>query len=105
MPTPESALQAPVGQYVGFGDHPRQTHRIFKGQSVQSSAKPNSVSALRGRCEHGKRIGGNRKLLEEMMVNDRVHVETDVIGVLDLMHDLPDHVVMRLTGRSLNFAI
>src|SRR6185369_10415719 len=41
----------------------------------------------------------------EVVVDGRVHVEATLVGVLDLMHDFPDHVVMRLDWRSLNFAI
>src|SRR2546422_303919 len=40
-----------------------------------------------------------------MVINYRIDIEPAFIGVLDLAHDLPDHVVVRLAGWRLDFAI
>src|SRR5712692_518615 len=40
-----------------------------------------------------------------MVIDYGIHVEAGFVGVLDLAHDLPDHVVVRLARRRLDFAI
>src|SRR5215831_1854970 len=40
-----------------------------------------------------------------MMIDDGINVEAAFVGMLNLAHDLPDLIVVRLAGRSLNFAI
>src|SRR5437870_1892232 len=39
------------------------------------------------------------------MIDDRIDIEARLIRVLDLTHDLPDHVVMRFARGRLNFAV
>ena len=72
---------------------------------MQSSAEANALRTLRCRREHGERIRRDRELLEEMVVDNRIHVEAASIGVLDLPHDFPGQVIMRLAGRCLHLAI
>src|ERR1700720_74329 len=72
---------------------------------MECGSKPDPSRSLCSCREHRQRVRRNRELLKEMVINHRVHVETYVIGVFDLPHDLPDHVVVRLTGRSLDFAV
>ena len=72
---------------------------------MEGCPKTNALGALRRRRKHGQRVGRNRELLEEVVINDRVHVKSTFVGVLDLAHDLPGHVVIRLAGGRLHFAI
>src|SRR5438094_6023357 len=39
------------------------------------------------------------------MIADRVNIESTLVRMLDLPHDLPSHVVVRLPRRRLNFAV
>ena len=105
MSASQAAFQTAVGENVGFGDHAGQTHRIFQGKSMECGAEADTAGPLRRRREHGERISGDGELLKEVVVDGRVHIEAALVGVLDLMHDFPDHFVVRLAWRSLNFAI
>src|SRR5262249_62429788 len=105
MPTSPPTLKPPVGQDVSFCDHSRQPHGILERKRVQRSTEADTIRPLRRRGEHSQWVRRNRKLLEEMMINHRVNIESAIIRVLDLPHDLPGLVVMRLPQRGLHFAI
>src|SRR5437588_11898140 len=100
MPPAQTALQTSIGEDVGLGNHARQPHRIFQGKCVQGSTKTNTLRALRRRSKHRQRIGRNRELLKEMVIDDRVHVKPKLTAVFDLWHGPPDPAVLRLSGRS-----
>ena len=40
-----------------------------------------------------------------MMVNDGVDIETDLIGVLDLVKDFPSHIAVRFSRRGLHLRV
>src|SRR6266850_7097631 len=105
MTASQAAFEATVREDIGFGNHAGEAQRIFKGQCMQRSAETNTVRTLCSRCKHGQRIRRNRKLLEEMMINDGINVETGFVGVFDLTHDLPGLIVVRLAWRSLHLAV
>src|SRR5205085_7044491 len=77
----------------------------FERQGVQRSAETNATSPLRSRRKHRQRICRDRKLLKEVVIDHGVHIESRLIRVLDLPHDLPGLVIMRLARRSLHLAI
>src|SRR5437870_2517475 len=105
MSSSQPAFQTSVGEDVRFGNHARQTHRILERERMERRAEANSLRTLRGGSKHCKRIRRNRELLEKVMIDDRIHIESAFVCMLDLPHDLPSHVVVRLPRRRLNFAV
>src|SRR5262249_32163844 len=101
----KSTLKTSIRKNVRLCNHSCQPHRVFQGEGVQGSAEADAVGSLRRRCEHCEWIRGNRELLKEMMIDDRVDVEPHLIRVLNLPHNLPGHVVVRLTRGCLHLAI
>ena len=72
---------------------------------MERRAEANALRALRGGSKHCKRIRRNRELLEEVMIDNRINIKSALVGMLDLPHDFPSHVVVRLAWRRLNFAV
>jgi hypothetical protein len=92
-------------QDVSLRNHPRQPHWVLQRQRVKRGAEAYSIGALSGGGKHRQRIGRDGKLLKEMMIDHRIDIKTGVVRMFDLAHDFPDHVVVRLSRWSLNFAI
>src|SRR5437667_8364674 len=72
---------------------------------MQRRAEANALGTLRSGRKHGKRIRRNRELLEEVMIDNRINIKSALVGMFDLPHDFPNHVVVRLAWRRLNFAV
>ena len=105
MAPAQAAFQSSIGEDIGLGDHSRQSQGIFQRKRVQCRPKADFASPLRGRGEHGQRVGGNRKFLKKVMINDRVNVEAHGIGMLDLPKDFPGHLVMGFSRRGLHLGV
>src|SRR5438067_1867399 len=72
---------------------------------MQSSTEADPLGPLRCCCKHGEGIGGNGKLLEKVVVDYGVHIESTFIRMFDLAHHLPGCVIKRLSGGCLHFAV
>src|ERR1700757_1593731 len=105
MGASQTAFQAAACQGGGFRNHAGETHWVFQRKRMQRSSKSNALRTLSSSRKHRQWVGRNRELLEEVMINNRVNIEPAFVGMLDLPHDLPDHVVVRLAWRRLKFAI
>ena len=105
MPTPETAFEPPVGQDVGFANHSRKAHGILERDGEQRGAETNPRSALRRRGEHGQRVCGDGESWKEMVVNDRVDVESYLVGVLDLPENLPGQLGVGFFRRRLHLCV
>src|SRR5258707_5487663 len=105
MAASQPAFEPPSREDVGFRDLSGQAHWVFERKGKKSDSKSDALGAL-GRCaEERQRIGRDGKLLEEMMVDHRVNVEADLIGVLDLVEDFPCHVGMGFSRRGLHLRV
>src|SRR5215470_17128772 len=72
---------------------------------MKRGAETNPFGALRGRRKHRQWVRRDREFLEKMVINDGVDVEAAGVGVLDLAHNFPGEIVMRLARRRLHLAI
>src|SRR5512132_321522 len=65
----------------------------------------NPTSALGGRREQRQRVRRDAKLLEKVMLDNRIGIESDGIRMLDLAHDLPGQIRMWLVQGRLHFRV
>jgi hypothetical protein len=105
MAASQTALETPSGEDVCLSNLSGEAHGVFEGKSKQSHSKSDALGALGGSAEECQRIGRDGKFLEEMMVNYRVDIETDLIGVLDLAEDFPGHVRMGFSRCGLHLRV
>ena len=79
----------------------------FRGESLKHWLARIVVNACYDelRRKHRQRVCRDREFLEIVMVDDGVNVEAGPVRMFDLVHDFPDHAMMRLAGRRLDLRI
>src|SRR5262249_29377199 len=105
MPAPQAAFEASVGKDVGLGDLPSKAHGVFERKRKEGHSKANAFCPLRRSREKREGIGGNRKLLEKMMVDHGVDIESRLVGMLNLPENLPSHFGMGFSRGRLHFGV
>ena len=65
----------------------------------------NPTGALGGRREQRQRVRRDAKLLEKVMLDNRIGIESYGIRMLDLAHDLPCQISMWFVQGRLHFRI
>src|SRR5438552_16549188 len=105
MSSSQPAFQTSVGEDVRFGNHARQTHRLLEREGMERRAEANSLRTFRGGSKHCKRIRRNRELLEKVMIDDRIHIESAFVCMRALPHDLPSHLSPPPPRRRLNLHV
>src|SRR5712691_6845030 len=100
MAASQPAFETPTGEDVCLSNLSGKAHGVFEWKGKQSNSKPNALGELRRCAEECQRVGRDREFLEEMMIDHRVDIKTDLIGVLDLAEYVPSHVRMRFSWRG-----
>jgi hypothetical protein len=88
VPAADAELVAAAHQDVAVDDPLRQHHRVVVREHVDECAEIDPLRPLRGRREQCDRVGRDGELREEEVLDRRVRVETDPVGVLDLLENL-----------------
>jgi hypothetical protein len=92
VPADGAELVAAAAEDVELRDLGGEHRRVVVGQRMPERAERDRPRALGGHAEQGPRVRRDRELREEPVLDDRVDVEADAIGV----HDLLEHLVVQL---------
>ena len=105
VPAPDAELVATAREDVRHRDRRCQHGRVVVRKRVQHRAKADLLRALRGGREQRRRVGGDRELREEEVLDDRVDVVPEPISVLDLLEHLPVQLLGSLPGVKLDLRV
>jgi hypothetical protein len=101
----DAPLVAAAREDVGRRDRARQHHRVVVGERVQHRAEADLARPLRSRGEQRSRIGGDGELRVEEMLDRRVAVVAEPVGVHDLLEHLGVQLLRRLAGMELELRV
>jgi hypothetical protein len=101
----DAELVAPVAEDVELRDLGGQDRRVVVRERVAQRAERDRLRALGGHPEQRPRVRRDRELREEPVLDDRVHVEPDAIGVLDLLEHLVVELPVRLAAVVLDLGV
>ena len=101
----DAELVPALGEDVCHGDRGRQDRRVVVRERVQHRAKPDLLRALRGSGEERGRVGRDRELGKEEVLDRRVDVVAEPVGVDHLLEDFPVHLLRRLPRMELDLGV
>jgi hypothetical protein len=105
MAAPDAAFQSAVGENIRLRNRTCQEQGIVQRQRMTEGMEADPARALGYRREHRQRVRRDAKLLEKMMFDHRIGIESYGIRMLDLAHDLPGQLGMWLIQWRLHFRI
>ena len=79
-------LGAPAGEQVDVGELLEDAHRVVGAEHRDRAREADPLGAHGGRREHGRRRGDEE--VRAVVLADREHVESELVGELDLLDQL-----------------
>src|SRR5215475_14450445 len=105
MSAPDPAFQSTVCENIRLRNLSCQEQRIVQRECMTERPEANPVGTLGCRCEQRQWVRRDAKLLEKVMLDHRIGIESDGIRMLDLAHNLPGQLRMGLVQGRLHFRI
>ena len=105
VPAPDAELVAPAGEDRRGGDPRCQHRRVVERQAVQHRAEADPLRARGDLGEQRERVGRDREAREEEVLDDRVGVVAEAVGVDDLLLDLGVEALRRLPRPQLHLGV
>ncbi len=85
-PPPGHDLRASVRQQVHLGELLEDAHRVGRAEDGDGARKPDALGLDGGRTQHDR--GGGHEEVGPVVLADAEHVEPELVGELDLLHQL-----------------